>query len=91
MAICASATTMGDCGQKTGECKIWEPPVPRLLKGCNLSKRSCGALSSVLSSQSSSLKHLDLSYNRLHDSGVKLLSAGLESPHCRLETLRWVY
>ncbi|TNN53650.1 NACHT, LRR and PYD domains-containing protein 4C [Liparis tanakae] len=59
-----------------------------LLKGCNLSKISCGALSSVLSSQSSSLKHLDLSHNMLRDSGVKLLSAGLESPHCRLETLR---
>ncbi|XP_068424144.1 NLR family CARD domain-containing protein 3-like [Clinocottus analis] len=58
-----------------------------LLRECNLSKRSCGALSSVLSSQSSSLKQLDLSFNKLQDSGVKLLSAGLESPHCTLETL----
>ncbi|XP_068452411.1 NLR family CARD domain-containing protein 3-like, partial [Clinocottus analis] len=58
-----------------------------LLSGCNLSKRSCGALSSVLSSQSSSLKQLNLSNNKLQDSGVKLLSAGLESPHCTLETL----
>ncbi|XP_073348679.1 protein NLRC3-like [Pagrus major] len=59
-----------------------------LLSGCNLSKRSCEALSSVLSSQSSSLKELDLSNNDLQDSGVKLLSSGLESPHCELETLR---
>nr|XP_033488195.1 NLR family CARD domain-containing protein 3-like [Epinephelus lanceolatus] len=58
-----------------------------VLSGCNLSERSCEALSSALSSQSCSLKELDLSDNNLTDSGVKLLSAGLQSPNCTLETL----
>ncbi|KAG7471429.1 NACHT, LRR and PYD domains-containing protein 12-like [Solea senegalensis] len=59
-----------------------------LLSGCNLSERSCEALSSVLSSVSSSLRHVDLSNNDLQDPGVKLLCHGLKSPHCSLETLR---
>ncbi|KAL7373756.1 hypothetical protein ABVT39_014157 [Epinephelus coioides] len=58
-----------------------------LLADCNLSERSCEALYSVLSSQSSSLRHLDLSNNDLQDSGVKLLSDGLKSSHCKLEIL----
>uniref|UniRef100_A0A672FQP8 NACHT domain-containing protein n=1 Tax=Salarias fasciatus TaxID=181472 RepID=A0A672FQP8_SALFA len=59
-----------------------------MLSCCGLSERSCGALSSVLSSQSSRLIHLDLSNNDLQDSGVKILCSGLWSPHCKLEALR---
>ncbi|KAM9779985.1 NACHT, LRR and PYD domains-containing protein 3-like [Neosynchiropus ocellatus] len=58
------------------------------LSCCGLSERSGSLLSSVLSSPSSRLTQLDLSWNRdLQDPGVELLSAGLKSPHCHLETL----
>ncbi|CAI5677837.1 unnamed protein product [Oreochromis niloticus] len=59
-----------------------------LLSHCNLSERSCEALSSVLSSQASCLRVLDLNDNNLQDSGVKLLSTGVNSPYCKLEILR---
>ncbi|XP_060895202.1 NACHT, LRR and PYD domains-containing protein 3-like isoform X3 [Labrus mixtus] len=59
-----------------------------LLSDCEVSERSCEALSSVLSSQSSSLRELDLSNNNLQDSGVKLLCSGLKTLHCSLEMLR---
>ncbi|KAJ8377228.1 hypothetical protein AAFF_G00264560 [Aldrovandia affinis] len=57
------------------------------MRWCKLTEECCGALASALSSNSSHLRELNLRGNPLHDSGVKLLSAGLQSPHCKLEKL----
>ncbi|XP_062393531.1 NACHT, LRR and PYD domains-containing protein 3-like [Sardina pilchardus] len=57
------------------------------LAECKLSEKSCGIVAAVLQSPNS-LIELDLSHNDLGDSGVHLLSKGLSSPHCKLQTLR---
>ncbi|KAI5610616.1 NACHT, LRR and PYD domains-containing protein 12 isoform X4, partial [Silurus asotus] len=63
---------------------------------CNtITKRSGEALTSVLNSETSSLRELhltvntlDLTGNKLKDSGVKRLSALLENPECKVKDLR---
>ncbi|KAK0132888.1 NACHT, LRR and PYD domains-containing protein 12 [Merluccius polli] len=58
------------------------------LSGCMVTQEGCASLASALSSNPSHLRELDLSYNHpAGDSGVTLLSAGLEDPGWRLDTL----
>ncbi|XP_060780200.1 NACHT, LRR and PYD domains-containing protein 3-like [Neoarius graeffei] len=59
-----------------------------LLCDCNLTKNSCEILAKALSSDYSCLQELDVSENKLQDSGFRLLSTGLKSPKCKLEVLR---
>ncbi|XP_061124921.1 NACHT, LRR and PYD domains-containing protein 3-like isoform X2 [Syngnathus typhle] len=60
------------------------------LQCCNLSKKSCEALASVLSS-SCSLRELDLSLNDLYDDGLEALATGLAKPQCTLQGLKLIH
>ncbi|XP_076137920.1 NACHT, LRR and PYD domains-containing protein 3-like isoform X2 [Alosa pseudoharengus] len=68
--------------------KVLPAVTSALLKQCGLSGDSFKEISSVLQSENSLLRDLDLTSNLLKDSGVKLLSAGLKHTNCRLEKLR---
>ncbi|XP_053544222.1 NACHT, LRR and PYD domains-containing protein 3-like isoform X2 [Ictalurus punctatus] len=82
-----SYNKIGDSGVKSF-CAVLENPHCKLerlrLLGCGISDEGCAALRS----NPSHLRKLDLSYNNVGDSGVKSLSAVLENPLCKLETLR---
>ncbi|XP_049324099.1 NLR family CARD domain-containing protein 3-like isoform X2 [Astyanax mexicanus] len=71
-------------GLKSSHCKL---QILRL-SGCMITEKGCSSLASALILNPSHLKELDLTYNHPGKSGVKLLSARLEDPHCKLETLR---
>ncbi|XP_049319145.1 ribonuclease inhibitor-like isoform X2 [Astyanax mexicanus] len=58
-----------------------------LLEDCNLSDYSCADLAKVLKSENS-LEELNLSDNKLRDSGVEKLCDGLKDTKCKLKILR---
>ncbi|XP_067222379.1 NACHT, LRR and PYD domains-containing protein 12-like isoform X2 [Chanodichthys erythropterus] len=84
---------LGDSGVKPLFDVLGNPDckVERLwLLDCGVTDDGCAALASAMRSNPSHLRELKLSYNNLGDTGVKLLSNGLENPHCKLEEL-WLY
>ncbi len=62
-------------------CRLWS---------CSIGEEGCAALISALRSNPSHLTELNLNNNKAGDSGVKLLSALLEDPRCKLNKLQWV-
>ncbi|XP_072513194.1 NACHT, LRR and PYD domains-containing protein 12-like [Salminus brasiliensis] len=60
------------------------------LAGCELKKMCCEFVASALQVENSPLRELDLSDNYEIEEGVKLISDGLSSAHCKLEVLRLV-
>ncbi|KAL1267322.1 hypothetical protein QQF64_032685, partial [Cirrhinus molitorella] len=57
------------------------------LRCCGVTDEGCAALASALRSNPSHLRELDLSRNKLLDSGATLLSVVLEDPRCKPEKL----
>ncbi len=55
-----------------------------------MTDEGCSAVTSALKSNPSHLRELDLSENKLGDSGVKNLSDLLKNPQCMLEKLQLV-
>uniref|UniRef100_A0A8C2DHG7 NACHT domain-containing protein n=1 Tax=Cyprinus carpio TaxID=7962 RepID=A0A8C2DHG7_CYPCA len=60
--------------------KLW-------LSDCGITDEGCTALASALRSNPEHLRELDLSWNRLSESDVKLLSDLKDDPHYKLERL----
>ncbi|XP_067220813.1 NLR family CARD domain-containing protein 3-like isoform X3 [Chanodichthys erythropterus] len=60
------------------------------LSYCRVTDEGCAALASALRSNPSHLRELDLSRNKIGDSGRELLTALKNSPHYKLETL-WFF
>ncbi|KAF5881623.1 NACHT, LRR and PYD domains-containing protein 12-like, partial [Clarias magur] len=85
-----SYNNLGDSGVKCISALL-ENPHCKLetlrLWDCGIPDESCAALASALRSNPSHLRHLNLSKNKIGDSGVKCLSALKDNENYKLQTL----
>ncbi|XP_073762547.1 uncharacterized protein isoform X2 [Danio rerio] len=87
-----SDNKVGDSGVKLLSAGLKDPhcKLEKLaLMKCGVSGEGCAALASALRSNSPNLRELNLKWNKLGSSGVKLLSGLRDDPHCKLETLQY--
>ncbi|ROL55323.1 NLR family CARD domain-containing protein 3 [Anabarilius grahami] len=61
-----------------------------ILYKCSITEKQCVTLTSALKSNQSHLRELDLSGNKIENSGVKHLCDVLKDSHCKLERLRLI-
>uniref|UniRef100_A0A8C1X518 Uncharacterized protein n=1 Tax=Cyprinus carpio TaxID=7962 RepID=A0A8C1X518_CYPCA len=57
------------------------------LCGCSITEKQCLSLTSVLKTNPSHLRELDLSWNKMKNTGVNRLCDVLKDSHCKLERL----
>ncbi|KAK7162383.1 hypothetical protein R3I93_006623 [Phoxinus phoxinus] len=85
-----SVNTLGDSGVKH-LCAVLKDPHCKLerlrLSWCDMTDEDCSDVTSALKSNPSHLRDLNLSRNKLGDSGVKNLSDLLMKPQCKLQKL----
>ncbi|XP_030416644.1 NACHT, LRR and PYD domains-containing protein 3-like isoform X2 [Gopherus evgoodei] len=84
-----SANTLGDSGLKHLSEGLKHPHCKLqilLLWQCRLTAACCGDLAAALSTNQS-VTELELSGNKLGDSGIKVLCEGLKHPRCKLQKL----
>ncbi|XP_051724243.1 NACHT, LRR and PYD domains-containing protein 12-like [Ctenopharyngodon idella] len=62
-----------------------------ILYECSITEKQCFILTSALKSNPSHLRELNLSENKLENTGVKHLCDVLKDSHCKLERLRLIY
>ncbi|ROI37140.1 NACHT, LRR and PYD domains-containing protein 12 [Anabarilius grahami] len=84
--LCDSGVKLLSDGLKSPNCQL---KILRL-SDCKVTDEGCGYLASALHSNPSHLRELDLSFNHLGESGVKMLSDLLKDPNCTLNKLKYV-